>query len=393
MTSVLPNEGNFSVETITIPKSCLNYFNENILPFKDTLNKKYSIALTGQIGVGKSTLCQALKLLFDIPEFKLNPIREYINYDEDGPRMLIKFLSKKITNPTFQNYIMDSYITQCKQKDDWLIRIIERPVVDSVACFGVLSHVQQKDFTTLQLNALFDRCVICCDDYDLPSYDGGKDTKFLRVSSINFENALKTVLKTIYFDLSNGISKRMIGLDIDGNSIREFYEKTDLPNEIKEYVSILSDGTLIVCDIIEELKKLKEFSDPYDQEILNLIHGRINLVINNIKSKEYVLNFLQQILNHDLLVIESVVKKYTGRLNAYDLMKKSPDLKLEMAFIIARINQRNRDCEKSYDVPYLLNIHQYYKDIYNNAEEEEPIVYSDLFVESARMRKIVGSPY
>ena len=253
MLNTLPNQGNFSEEQIIIPESCQKYFDKNIKDFAE-MQEKYSISLTGQIGVGKSTLCQALKILFDNAQFKLNPIREYINYDSDGPAMLEKFLKGTMTNPTFQNYIMDVYQIQCKQMSDWNIRVIERPVIDSVACFGVLSHVRQKDFTTLQLNALFDRCLICCESFDLPEYDGNRETKFKKILSIDFEKALLEILQVIYNDLKLGISKRLIGLDITSQGIDEFYDY-DVPKEIMDYDADLSNENLIIDDFITSLQK------------------------------------------------------------------------------------------------------------------------------------------
>lgn len=376
MLANLPNQGNFSEEQIVIPTSCSEYFKENILKFENMQNR-YSIALTGQIGVGKSTLCQALKNLFDGTKFKLNPIREYINYDSDGSTMLEKFLKGTITNPTFQNYIMDIYQIQCRQISDWNIRVIERPVVDSVACFGVLSHVQQKDFTTLQLNALFDRCLICCESFDLPEYDGNRETKFKKVLSIDFEKALMEILQIIHDDLELGVSKRLIGLDINSSGIDEFYDY-DIPADIMNYDEELSNQDLIVDDFITALKNeslvFEEFNDEFNFEDVNAVE-RI------LKKRDVLKNSS----------VAQAFRRFNGRMSTFKIFSENPDLRIELAFIINRINQRNRDCEKSYDAPYLLSIHNFYKDIYENTEEGYPLVYSDIFIESSRMRKIMGT--
>lgn len=378
MLSTLPNQGNFSEEQIVIPECCQEFFDKNIKPFNN-MEKRYSIALTGQIGVGKSTLCQALKILFDGAQFKLNPIREYINYDSDGPAMLEKFLKGTMTNPTFQNYIMDVYQIQCRQLSDWNVRVIERPVVDSVACFGVLSHVQQKDFTTLQLNALFDRCLICCESYNLPEYDGNRETKFKKILSIDFGKALMEILEIIYDDLKLGFSKRLIGLDITSEGIEEFYDY-DVPKEIMVYDDELADEDLIIDDFLDSLKKehilIEDFNDDFDFK--NIAKVERLLIINDVMK---------------IPEISKAFKRFTGRMNTFKMFIKNPDLRIELAFIIHRINQRNRDCEKLYDAPYLLSIHNFYKDIYENTEEGSPFVYSGIFVECDRMRKIMGSPY
>lgn len=378
MLSSLPNQGNFSEEQIIIPENCQEYFDKNIRPFANMQNQ-YSIALTGQIGVGKSTLCQALKILFDEAQFKLNPIREYINYDADGPAMLRKFLNGTMTNPTFQNYIMDVYQIQCKQMSDWNVRVIERPVVDSVACFGVLSHVQQKDFTTLQLNALFDRCLICCESFDLPEYDGNRETKFKKVLSIDFEKALMEILEIVYNDLTLEISKRMIGLDITSEGIDEFYDY-DVPQEIMFYYEELSNVNLIIDDFISDLEKANVCIEEFNA----------NFNFKDLTSVERLL-MLKKVMK--MPKVNAAYRRFVGRMNTFKIFSANPNLQIELAFIINRINQRNRDCEKSYDAPYLLSIHSFYKDVFKNTEEDYPLVYSDIFVESSRMRKVMGSPY
>lgn len=379
MLTSLPNSGNFSDEQIIIPDCCKKYFDEKIKPFSD-MKRQYSIGLTGQIGVGKSTLCQALKILFDESQFKLNPIREYINYDSDGPVMLEKFLKGTLTNPTFQNYIMDVYQIQCRQLSDWNIRVIERPVVDSVACFGVLSHVQQKDFTTLQLNALFDRCLICCESFDLPEYDGNRETKFKRVLSIDFKNSLMEILQTIYEDLEYGISKRLIGLYISSQGIDEYYDY-DVSPDVMKYDEELSNADLIIDDFIDALKNESSLCDEFKNEDFDF---KDQAKVEKILMKNGLMK--NQIVNR-------AFKRFSGRMNTLKIFSSNPDLRIELAFIINRINQRNRDCEKSYDAPYLLSIHTFYKDIYKNTEEGYPLVYSDIFVESSRMRRIMGSPH
>lgn len=203
----------------TIPEFICEYFEKFILPYKDKITN-YSLVITGPIGVGKSTLCQIIKMLFEKYEFSVNPICEYIDYDKNGTLMLEKYLSGEISNPTFQNFIIDVYKLQCINGKKSQITISERPVEDSIACFANISSKIQDDFTDLQLLALNDRCNKIINKYQIPSYSD-PDTKFTTFMSNDLEISLLTILNNICKDFQLGITKRIIGLDINLEKCKE----------------------------------------------------------------------------------------------------------------------------------------------------------------------------
>lgn len=67
----------------------------------------YPIVVTGSIGAGKTTICKLL-----VEKLKLPFIKEYIDLDNNGEKMLCKFKSGIVSNKEFQRYILENYKQQ-----------------------------------------------------------------------------------------------------------------------------------------------------------------------------------------------------------------------------------------------------------------------------------------
>lgn len=211
----------------------IHYFYEK---FNDPAFYNYQLCITGPIGAGKTTLIEALKSLFKTFIEKSNNLMErfgdsiqelpeYLGIDpEFGQRMLERKINKEISNTTFQNYIVDMYSLRLRELDKkFMIRFIERLPEDSVLCFSNISnfydrdnkdefekYLELSDFDLYTIKQRFDNLK---DLYELPSY-ADKDTKFINLSSCDFNDLLTSVIDIIIDDLESGVTKRIIGLDL-----------------------------------------------------------------------------------------------------------------------------------------------------------------------------------
>ena len=213
--------------------------NENIQYFFEKINNldffNYQLCITGPIGAGKTTLIEALKSLFNnLVENTVNKekfgesvqeLPEYLGIDpEFGQKMLERKINKEISNTTFQNYIVDMYSLRLRQLNDkFVIRFIERLPEDSVLCFSNISnfydrdskeerekYLELSDFDLYTIKQRFDELKVL---YELPSYSD-QETKFIKLSSCDFNDLLMCVIDVIAEDINNGVTKRIIGLDL-----------------------------------------------------------------------------------------------------------------------------------------------------------------------------------
>lgn len=228
----------FSSENKTVDNVVEDYFVKNLLPLKDKF-KNYQIAITGPISVGKSTMLEYLYKIFNKYNFITEAIPEYISLDPDvGIKMLGRFIKREITNTTFQNYIMDTYVSKFKSlKQEYQVCLIERLPDDSILCFANIAHkTHPEDVSLFELFVLFDKIKFCDIKYNLPSYivkDEDKEAykklkigqdeifnyylreteaikrqhkiNFSEIVSNEIESTLITIMKQIKDDISTGL--------------------------------------------------------------------------------------------------------------------------------------------------------------------------------------------
>lgn len=110
-------------------------------------NGHTDLVITGNIGVGKSTICQLLTTLIELTDktCEINTYPEYIRLKIDGDlgEMMLKLRSEKqISVETFQHFILDFWYMILSVKDHRTkhLSIYERLPEDSVYCFAQRSY-------------------------------------------------------------------------------------------------------------------------------------------------------------------------------------------------------------------------------------------------------------
>lgn len=206
---------------------------------------RYDLVITGPVGAGKSTLCEAVHQI--IPEFECYP--EFIEMGDDYDRLFGNmFLAKKIKDNrltfTFQSYILDSWKLQLDDKKASK-RLLERCVDDSVICFANIDNYNGH-ITDNELRILFEKCQNINSKYELPTYFSD-NIKFSIIESGNLVDNINEVLAIIADDIEHGITQRIIGLQISPKTSLERINKRNRSGEnqytfdqVSKYTNIYS---------------------------------------------------------------------------------------------------------------------------------------------------------
>lgn len=208
----------FSNEHITIPPNVHQYFEEHVVPLMDKMCG-YKLAVSGPISAGKSTLLQILFNLFNEYKFKAGVLPEYINSDPHiGSELLGRFITKKITNATFQNYILDVYKESYNnlKSGGHNVIMMERVPDDSILIFANITNCNTpEDLNEQTLFALYCKMLEYDKSCDFPSYIDSTTELIDFTGSV--EDILIAVMDTIIHDITTGVKKRIIGLRADIN--------------------------------------------------------------------------------------------------------------------------------------------------------------------------------
>ncbi len=260
---------NFSEEIFSIPATTLDLFRSMLQTRRDKI-KDYKLVITGGIGAGKSTACQLIKELFEMHGIPINTIREYINYDPNGQQVLADFISGKISNFMFQNYILDTYKLQCAENRRNGITIIERPPEDSIACFANITYSNTNELVFEQLEKLWSKVKNIVDVNDLPSYNDFDETQTVGLVSRDLFKTINDIISIIDSDLAEGVSKRIVVLVVKdvkqtknriakrGRECESSYSDEYLNTINNFYVNVVKFngiGTPIDLELFEELLK------------------------------------------------------------------------------------------------------------------------------------------
>ena len=173
-----------------------------------------SIVLTGAVGVGKSTLCEAIKQQLLDKNVNVVYIPEYLAHPQ-GLSLLGEYLSDKITNVTFQNFIMDYYEQTMAPLKDSDVRIFERTPDDSLLLFANLANLNGK-FDNLGLLNLFERIREINNKYSIPSiFD--ENVQFSHIYTNSITKNVDEIISIIETDKRN----RIVLLDNDVDTIEK----------------------------------------------------------------------------------------------------------------------------------------------------------------------------
>lgn len=209
----------FSTEKLTVSEDIINYFNDVLLKQLNDMQDDYKLVVTGPISAGKSTVLEILYRLLSEHQVNTKPILEYINYDpEIGNILLKRFISGETSNSTFQNYVLDTYVSQLSSvKNVPNVYLFERTIDDAPMCFANIAHYEGRNLTDFDLLALMEKSKRIDAEFDVPSCLIDNGTAFIRVNGNSLEDIIITIIDQIRDDLDKGINKRIIGLNASLN--------------------------------------------------------------------------------------------------------------------------------------------------------------------------------
>lgn len=171
----------------------------------------YTLAITGPIGAGKSSLIKNLK-----KKLNCSIIPEYIDGDPIfGLEMLKRFIDGKISSLTFQSYILDYYANIiCNENNYENIVLLEKLPYDSVYCFGYVAF-KNGNLTKQEFDVLVEKLQKI--NANFPNYK----ESLIVIESDTSENVLNKTLKIINEDIKNNIKHRVIYLRCNLETCKE----------------------------------------------------------------------------------------------------------------------------------------------------------------------------
>lgn len=207
----------FSNEKLNINKYSTSFENI-ILPLKNKFNS-YQFVVTGAIGSGKSTVLEILNQLFLKYNFRVHTVPEYLGIDAElGNKLLKRKIENNISNTTFQNYIMDQYKNRLESnsKHPYDICLYERLPDDSILCFSNISNFDNIDLTNFDLFVLDKRMKALNEKFNIPTYRNNQ-SEFEIFTLTELEALIESIFDLIKKDIENGVTHRIIGLDVSTN--------------------------------------------------------------------------------------------------------------------------------------------------------------------------------
>jgi len=180
-----------------------------------------NVVLTGAVGVGKTTLCEAIKQYYIDSTVNVTFIPEYLAHPQ-GLSLLNEYLTKKITNVTFQNFIMDYYdqtLSKLVNVPDTInIRIFERTPDDSLLLFANLANLND-EFDDLALLNLYDRVNDINEKYSIPSIIS-HNTKISKIITDSLTKNVSEIINIIDADVKES-NNRIIFLFNDVDTVEK----------------------------------------------------------------------------------------------------------------------------------------------------------------------------
>jgi broad-specificity NMP kinase len=181
--------------------------------------KEYNLCITGNIGVGKSTTLEFIKLILQLNKVQFNLFPEYIQ-TETGKLMFELVNTNRISKRVFQNYILDNWIELYKNNmvkhHIFKINLYERLVEDCVKCFGKIS-LDQFDY-----EYLLKRYYMSKKEFNFIEYN---DCEIVEIENINISQTIEQVVNVINDDLRNETKYRVVKLKLNDDLNKERIQK------------------------------------------------------------------------------------------------------------------------------------------------------------------------
>jgi len=173
-----------------------------------------NILITGPTGVGKSSICEVLLQELNNAVY----VEEYVS-EIMGKEMLGMYLNKKISDITFQHYILDYYTRTFESIKECDYKIFERIPDDGLLCFSNLANIKG-DLSDEDFLALSKRIREIVNKYNIPSYLNLDGSKIYHLKSDTIMNVAAQILSIIRLTDSNSKPKSIIiFLDNDDEEI------------------------------------------------------------------------------------------------------------------------------------------------------------------------------
>lgn len=237
---------------------------KTLQPYKDKLDD-YSLVITGTVGAGKSTRCEALNHVFTSAGIPTTIYPEYITVDNAiSQRMLEKKMNKEISSNTLQSFILDNWeklLINSSEKRG--LSIYERCVDDSFVCFCNIEN-KNNAITENELLSLFERLKKMDKKYNVPSYFD-ENIHFTRIDSNDINFNIKQIVEIVISDVNAGVKSRIIGLEISDFNSAERIKKRSRGGETggysKKAISVLTSHYEKLYDLLENHGNLTRMVD------------------------------------------------------------------------------------------------------------------------------------
>ena len=144
------------------------------------------IVITGAVAVGKSSIIKAVISKLQEQHMKIIHVPEYIDYKEDGLKMLNHYFSHRITPYEFQEYILKFYDDYFKSLilDGDEIMIFERMVDDGITCFSNLDN-KRGALSDKEFSDLYEGAKAIDTKYNIPSYFINEGFTFIPIKTVD----------------------------------------------------------------------------------------------------------------------------------------------------------------------------------------------------------------
>ena len=198
----------------------------------DTLKtklKEYNLCITGNVGVGKSTTLEFIKIILNLNNINTKLFPEYLQ-NETGKIMFEFVNTGRISKIVFQNYILDNWVQLYQDNkhtsSNYLrINLYERYPEDCVKCFGKIS-LDQTDY-----DYLLKRYNKFKKEYDFIEYSS---SEIEDIENDKLDETLHKIIDIINEDLKNNIKNRVIKLTLEDSLNEERIKQRGRDNETKE---------------------------------------------------------------------------------------------------------------------------------------------------------------
>lgn len=162
------------------------------------MSTRYHYFISGSIGVGKSAAINALMVNYS-EKIKLYYVREYIDYDCFGPKMLDDWISGKMSLLDFQFYIVNCFREQLETEEYTNAKFViwERHPLEALEVFSKNMNKEDKE----KLREVI-RCLL--EEFDVPEISTVIRARAIKISTYCLTS--NSIADIIYNDIINNIA-------------------------------------------------------------------------------------------------------------------------------------------------------------------------------------------